>query len=152
MLPLFLLLVSPPVPFALMPFLSLSLANLGVACPPRLRAAMPTPIRDRLAYLSSSEGVMQVHAFGAVSELIVASMLPVLSLITRQSRLIALTLFWLQYVVRRTRTNQLSRQALDVIVAKADSLLSHRLVPSMARSAFDAFKTTLSRAATTLVV
>jgi hypothetical protein len=78
------MLLSPPMPFALMPFLSLAFLNVCHAYG-RAAAKLPGPVGPyvggKMAYCTTDEGAMQVSAFGAVSEVIVAVMAPLLCVI-----------------------------------------------------------------------
>ena len=70
------MLLSPPMPFALMPFLSLAFLNVCHTYGSKV-ANLPF-IGPRIVYFTTPEGTFQVLAFGAVSEVMVAFMTPML--------------------------------------------------------------------------
>ena len=71
-----LMILTPPMPFALMPFLSIALLNVCAALKGHTDK-MPGFIGSRIAWFAGEEGTMHAQSFGAVSEVIVTMMSPV---------------------------------------------------------------------------
>merc|ERR1719378_1473134 len=109
-----------------MPFLSGALLNVVHGFGPQI-AALPEAIRTRVQYLTPPEGAFQVAAFGAVSEVIVTFMGPML-IVLQGFRAAALTFFYFQYVCRRYNTNPQTVQVVGLFVQKADGICKHRFV------------------------
>ena len=69
------LLVSPPLPFAIVPFGAYAVhsvaSNYGSAVVPKLPGFIKGVLEPRLAFLLTEEGANMVHAFAAISELMV---------------------------------------------------------------------------------
>ena len=140
------MMVSPPVPFALMPFLSRALINVCNAYK-EVGEKLPGPlgriVGPRMAYFTTGEGQMQANAFGAVSEVIVTVMTPLL-IVVQGLRAALLGFFYFQYVVRRYRTNQLTVQAVTLFLERTDGFFSHRFVPTPVNTLYRRFKTGIS--------
>jgi len=152
MLLLFMLL-SPPMPFALMPFLSVALLHASPAIK-EVAVKLPGPLKsiigDRITYLCTAEGRFHVQSFGAVSEVIVAVMAPLLCVVQGMQAAI-LGFFFFQYVVRRYRNNELTVKAVDLFVERVDSLGKHRFVPMPVQTLYGKVKSVVGYAATKLV-
>ena len=121
------MLFSPPLPFALMPFLTGCLLNAvhGFQAPIQ---SLPDFLKSRLLYFTTPEGVFQLNAFGAVSEVIVTFMGPLL-VVVQGYRALLMSFFFFQYVARRYKSNQQTQQTVMIFTQKADGWFKHRLVP-----------------------
>ncbi len=116
--------VTPPMPFALMPFFALALHNVCHALK-QSAPKLPAFVGSRIAYVASEEGSLHVQSFGAISEVVVAAMSPLLVLL-HGMRMGFLAFIYFQYVVRRYRTNFMTKQAVGIFAEKIDSLAAHR--------------------------
>jgi len=139
------MLLSPPMPFALMPFLATCLLNV-VHGYRDILAKLPAFAKDRLEFLTTAEGSMQVNAFGAVSEVIVTFMGPPLVLI-QGYRALMLSFFYFQYVCRRYKTNEQTVHVVGLFVQKADGICKHRFVPAAVHPLYDKVKGLIRMAA-----
>lgn len=137
--------LSPPMPFALMPFLTGALTN-AVAGYKGVIAKLPAFARTRLEYLDSAEGQFQVHAFGTVSEVIVTFMGPLL-VVVQGYRAALLSFFYFQYVCRRYRSNPSTVQTVSLFVGKVESVCKHRYVPAPAQRGYETIKGAITWAA-----
>jgi len=139
------MLMSPPMPFALMPFLTGAFLNAvhGFAGP---IASLPEFAKSRLVYFTTAEGIFQAHAFGAVSEVIVTVMGPML-IVVQGYRALLLTFFYFQYVARRYKTNQQTSQSVRLLTEKVDGVVNHRLVPAPLRAVYGKAKNLIGFAA-----
>ena len=81
----------------------------------------------------------QVHAFGAVSEVIVTFMGPML-VVVQGYRALLLSFFYFQYVSRRYKSNPQTVQTVRLFVEKLDGICKHRFVPSPMQAAYDRIK------------
>merc|ERR1711904_533148 len=129
------MLLSPPMPFALMPFLALAFLNAVHAYADTLTPKLPAFLGSRLTYFKSEEGIFQVHAFGAVSEVIVTFMSPLL-IVVQGLRAGLIGFFYFQYVVRRYRSNQATVQTVQMLVEKIDGVLKHRYAPAFLQNVY----------------
>jgi len=120
--------LSPPMPFALAPFLAVAFLNVCATAKGRLPGALSF-VATKLDYFTTSEGSMQVHAFGAVSEVVVALMSPLLIFVQGVPAAL-LGFFYFQYVVRRHRTNHFTVQAVTLLTERTDGIFCHRFVPA----------------------
>ena len=147
------MLLSPPMPFALMPFLAGPMVNACLAFKPHT-AKLPGPlasvIGDRVVYLTTPEGQMQARAFGAISEVICAFMAPLLCIV-QGLRAAIMGFFFFQYVVRRYRTNELTVTTTNLLIDKADGLFRHRYVPAPLQNLYAKLKSFIALAANKLV-
>jgi len=132
------MMLSPPMPFALMPFLTGCLLNVVHGFTPQIQQ-LPEIVRSRLLYFVTPEGSFQVSAFGAVSEVIVTFMGPLL-VVVQGTRALLLTFFYFQYLSRRYRSNEQTVQCVRLFEEKADSILKHRLVPPPLQAAYERLK------------
>ena len=147
---LFMLLILPPVPFALMPFLALALLHSVHAVKEpaqKLPGPLSTFVGSRVAQLCTPEGQFQIASFGAVSEVILAVMTPVLCLV-QGFRAALLGFFFFQYVVRRSRSNEMTMKALDLLNERADGIFRHRYVPAPLQNVYSNAKKFIGRAST----
>ena len=69
-----------------------------------------------------------MHAFGAVSEVIVTFMSPML-IVLQGHRAALLSFFYFQYVARRYKSNPQTVQTVGLLVQRLDGFGNHRLVP-----------------------
>ena len=147
------MLLTPPMPFALMPFLCVSLVNVCHAYGATI-SKLPKPIGtyvgSRALYLTTPEGEMQAFAMGAVSEVIIAVMTPLLCLV-QGSRAAILGFFYFQYVVRRHRSNPLTVQSLELLVKQLDGVFQHRWSPAPLQTIYRRGKSGVAWAAQKLV-
>jgi len=127
------MLLSPPMPFALMPFLSLAFLNVCHTYVSKL-ATLPL-IGSRVVYFTTPEGTFQVQAFGAVSEVIVTFMTPML-IVVQGYRAALLSFFFFQYVARRYRSNSQTSQTVRLLVERVDGIANHRFVPAVVRTIY----------------
>jgi len=141
--------LSPPMPFALAPFLAMAFLNTCAAAKGRLPGALSF-VATRLDYFTTGEGSMQVHAFGAVSEVIVALMSPLL-IVVQGIPAALLGFFYFQYVVRRYRTNHFTVQAVTLLAERTDGVLCHRFVPAPLQTLYRKAKGLISFVATRFV-
>jgi len=148
MLVLFLL-FSPPVPFALMPFLSTCFLNVVHTYAGAL-SKLPSFLSSKLEYFRTAEGLFQVHAFGAVSEVIVTFMMPLL-VVVQGYRALLLWFFYFQYLVRRHRTNPTTVQTVQMLMQKLDGIAHHRFAPAILQTLYTRAKSLVSLAAEKLV-
>ena len=81
----------------------------------------------------------QVHAFGAVSEVIVTFMGPML-VVVQGYRALLLSFFYFQYVSRRYKVNAQTVQVVGLFVQKADGIFKHRFVPAPLQAVYTRFK------------
>lgn len=109
-------------------------------------AKLPAFAKDRLEFLTTAEGSMQVNAFGAVSEVIVTFMGPPLVLI-QGYRALMLSFFYFQYVCRRYKTNEQTVHVVGLFVQKADGICKHRFVPAAVHPLYDKVKGLIRMAA-----
>ncbi|KOO52742.1 phosphopantothenoylcysteine decarboxylase [Chrysochromulina tobinii] len=147
---LFMLLILPPVPFALMPFLALALLHSVHAVKEpaqKLPGPLSTFVGSRVAQLCTPEGQFQIASFGAVSEVILAVMTPVLCLV-QGFRAALLGFFFFQYVVRRSRSNEMTMKALELLTERSDSVFRHRYVPAPLQIVYSNAKKFIGRAST----
>jgi len=147
------MLVSPAVPFALMPFMAVALLNVCHAYKDigaKLPGPLGTMIGPRMAFFDTPEGAFQVRSFSAVSELIVAVMTPMLVAV-HGARAGILAFFYFQYVVRRHRTNELTQQAVTLLNQQVTGMLSHRFVPGPFMVLYGKIKMLVGKAAHYLV-
>jgi len=142
------MLLSPPMPFALMPFLTGALLNVVHGFQPQLQQ-LPEIIRSRVQYLITPEGAFQIAAFGAVSEVIVTFMGPLL-VVVQGTRAMLMTFFYFQYLSRRYRTNEQTVQVVRLFEEKADGICKHRLVPAPLQAGYDRVKGLIRFASTKL--
>ena len=99
-----LMLLSPPLPFGIMPFICVALLNV---LPAVQGVASGVPLLGpKLVWLNSDEGKMSVHSFGSVCEVMVSFMSPLL-IAVQGVRMAVLSFVYFQYVVRRKRTTYL---------------------------------------------
>ena len=87
-----------------------------------------------------------MQAFGAVSELIVAVMSPLL-VVLQGHRAAVLGFFFFQYVVRRYRVNALTVQAVGLLTSRVDGALNHKWCPRALGLAFGKLKAAVKWAA-----
>jgi len=136
------MLLTPPLPFALMPFLAIAFLNVCYAYKDlgaRLPGPLGTMVGPRMAFFTTEEGAFQVRSFGAVSEVVVAVMSPLLCVV-QGARAAILGFFYFQYVVRRYRSNQFTQLAVGHFDERVGSLLSHRFVPAPLKMVYARFK------------
>jgi len=141
--------VTPPMPFALMPFFALALHNVCHALK-QSAPKLPSFVGSRVAYVASEEGSLHVQSFGAISEVVVAAMSPLLVLL-HGMRMGFLAFIYFQYVVRRYRTNLMTKQAVGIFAEKIDSLAAHRWCPPPLRAVPRGLKKLVAGMASTLV-
>ena len=122
------MLLSPPMPFALMPFLSLAFLNVCHTYGSKV-ANLPF-LGPRIVYFTTPEGTFQVLAFGAVSEVMVAFMTPML-IVLQGYRAGMLSFFFFQYVSRRYKSNPQTAQTVRMLVERIDGFAEHRFVPGV---------------------
>jgi hypothetical protein len=115
-------------PFALMPFLSVAFVNVCHTYAPTA-ARLPAFISTRVQYFTTPEGTFQVHAFGAVSEVMVTFMSPLL-VVVQGYRAALLGFLFLQYVARRYKANPQTSLIVGLLVERLDGIAQHRFVPS----------------------
>lgn len=132
------MLMSPPMPFALMPFLTGALHNAIHGFAPQI-AVLPDFLKSRLQYMQTQEGAFQIAAFGAVSEVIVTFMGPLLAVV-QGYRAMLLTFFYFQYVCRRYKTNPQTVQTVGLFVEKLEGVCKHRLVPAPVQNVYSRLK------------
>jgi len=139
------MLLSPPMPFALMPFLSIAFLNVvhGYA---GYIAKLPEFARSRLIFFTTPEGTFQVNAFGVVSEIIVTFMGPML-FVVQGARALVLSFLYFQYVCRRYKTNAQTVQTVRLFVEKVDGIGKHRYVPAPIQTAYGRVKWAIGFAA-----
>lgn len=129
----FMLLVSPPLPFAIVPFGAYAVhsvaSNYGSAVVPKLPGFIKGVLEPRLAFLLTEEGANMVQAFAAISELMVLLAAP-LQLAVHGFRVVVLTGFYFQYVSRRYAASFWTKQAVVVISAKTHGFFHHAYCPS----------------------
>jgi len=142
------MLLSPPMPFALMPFLTAPFLNV-IHGYREVITKLPAFMRTRLEFFTTDEGAFQVSSFGAVSEVIVTFMGPALAVVQGYRALI-LTFFYFQYVARRYKSNQLTVQVVGLFVGKIDGVLKHRLVPSPLQQGYEQIKSLIGTIANRL--
>ena len=130
------MLLSPPMPFALMPFLSVAFVNVCHAYAGKL-AGLPL-IGSRVVYFTTAEGTFQAQAFGAVSEVIVTFMTPMLIVV--QGYRAGLLAFFFQYVARRYKSNPQTKQTVGLLVERIDGIAAHRFVPGGVRTIYGKVK------------
>ena len=140
------MLMSPPMPFALMPFLAPAFLNVCHTYGTQL-AKLPGFISSRAAYMTTAEGTFQVQAFGAVSEVIVTFMTPML-IAVQGLRAAILSFFFFQYVSRRYKSNPQTVQTLRLFVERVDSLFAYRFVPGGVRAMYEKVKGLIGSLAT----
>jgi hypothetical protein len=131
------MLLSPPMPFALMPFLSVAFVNVCHAYAGKL-AGLPL-IGSRVVYFTTAEGTFQAQAFGAVSEVIVTFMTPML-IVVQGYRAGLLAFFFFQYVARRYKSNPQTKQTVGLLVERVDGIAAHRFVPGGVRTIYGKVK------------
>ena len=88
----------------------------------------------------------QVHAFGAVSEVIVTFMGPML-VVVQGYRALLLSFFYFQYVSRRYKSNPQTVQTVRLFVDKLDSFGNHRMVPGGFKNLYAKLKQLVALAA-----
>jgi len=132
------MLLSPPMPFALMPFLAGAFHNVVHGYRDAIARA-PAMVKTRLEYFLTDEGAFQVHAFGAVSEVIVTFMGPPL-VVVQGYRALLLTFFYFQYVSRRYKSNPQTVQVVGLFVQKLDGVAQHRWVPPPVQAVYAKLK------------
>eukprot|EP00325_Prymnesiales_sp_UTEX-LB-985_P023884 CAMPEP_0174720684 /NCGR_PEP_ID=MMETSP1094-20130205/34191_1 /TAXON_ID=156173 /ORGANISM="Chrysochromulina brevifilum, Strain UTEX LB 985" /LENGTH=361 /DNA_ID=CAMNT_0015921209 /DNA_START=84 /DNA_END=1169 /DNA_ORIENTATION=+ len=143
------MLLTPPMPFALMPFLAIALLNVCYAykdVAARLPGPLGSMLGPRMAFFTTEEGAFQVRSFGAVSEVVVAVMSPLL-IVVQGARAAILGFFYFQYVVRRYRTNQFTQLAVSHFDERVGSMLSHRFAPAPLKMIFVRFKALIGKVA-----
>ena len=125
-------------PFALMPFLAVCLLNAvhGYA---DVIDKLPGFLKTRLQFFLTPEGAFQVHAFAAVSEVIVTFMGPPL-VVVQGYRALMLSFFYFQYVSRRYKTSQQTQQVIGLLVEKADGMFKHPRVPAGVHGVYEKAK------------
>jgi hypothetical protein len=80
-----------------------------------------------------------VHAFGAVSEVIVTFMGPML-VVVQGPRAALLSFFYFQYVCRRYKSNSQTVQTVQIFVQKLDGWCKHRFVPAPLQHVYERAK------------
>ena len=132
------MLLSPPMPFALMPFLAVAFLNVVHGYAAQI-AKLPGFLATRLQFFTTPEGTFQAQAFGAVSEVIVTFMTPAL-IVVQGARAGILSFFYFQYVARRYNTNPQTKQTVLLLVERLDGFAGHRLVPAPVKRLYDSAK------------
>jgi len=130
--------VSPPLPFAIMPFAAISLHNVCQQYAALVRS-LPNFIATRVQFLQTEEGGQMVKAFCAVSEVVVCFMGPV-AIAANGLRVAVLVFFYFQYVSRRFQSHYWTKQAVTLLTQKFDGWFHHRYCPVSIRMVFDRFK------------
>ena len=74
-------------------------------------------------------------------------MTPVLCLV-QGFRAALLGFFFFQYVVRRSRSNEMTMKALDLLNERADGIFRHRYVPAPLQNVYSNAKKFIGRAST----
>lgn len=136
-----LLLVWPPLPFALVPIAACAFhACLGrirtmlAACP----ASMRSMLESKFEQLDTPQGQVIIPHFAAVSELMVGIML-IVSLAGGLKNVIMLLLYW-QFLSWRYVNSQWSKHAFWAMREKLDGVFNHRFCPSPFRMLYDRVK------------
>jgi len=139
------MLMSPPMPFALMPFMSVAFLNVITAFSGYL-SKLPGFLRTRAEFFLTPEGVMSAQAFGTVSEVIVTFMSPML-VVVQGYRAALLGFFYFQYVARRYKSNAQTVQVVQLLVERVDGISQHRLVPAPVQQVYTKAKSLIAMAA-----
>jgi len=122
------MIVSPPLPFAIMPFAAVAVQNVCRAYAPLIQK-LPGFVSQRAAFLLTEEGGQMVHAFAAVSEVVVCFMSP-LVILAQGFRVAVVLFFYLQHIARRYESNFWTKQAVSQLTLKLDGFFSHRWCPA----------------------
>jgi len=132
------MLVSPPMPFALMPFGATALVNVCNCYRPIIEK-LPNMVSSRAQFLTTEEGANMAQAFGAVSEVIVAVACP-LVVAANGLRSAVLAFFYFQYVARRYNSSFWTKQAVTALTEKLNGIFHHRYCPAPVGMLFDRLK------------
>ena len=90
------------------------------------------------------------QAFGAVSEIIVAGLVP-MSVVTQGFRALPVTFLYFQHVARRHATSQLHQQAVSALATNLGGVFNHRYAPSFLGRLFDRLKSLVALLASKVV-
>lgn len=143
------IIISPPLPFAIMPFAATALHNVCrcyMAQLQMLPGFIGRAILPRAQFLVSDEGSQMVAAFSAVSEVIV-SCVSVLVIIAQGMRGAVLAFFYFRYVARRHATQYWTQQAVRALSDKLAGVFHHRWSPKPVGMLFDRIKSLVAMAA-----
>jgi len=144
------MLVSPPLPFALMPYAATALHTVCL-CYGGVFQKLPGPIGravvPRAQYLTSDQGTQMVQAFGAVTQVIVCLMSPMIVL-AQGLRAGVLVFFYFQYVARRHSHDYFTQQAVTTLTENMNGIFHHKWCPSPIGMLFDRLKGLVALAAT----
>uniref|UniRef100_A0A7S4F3V7 Uncharacterized protein n=1 Tax=Chrysotila carterae TaxID=13221 RepID=A0A7S4F3V7_CHRCT len=136
----FLLQMSPPLPFVLMPHVAYGAFHLVRALGPDRIGRVPFGfVRERATWLGSDEGIQMVLAFGALSEIMVALFTPV-TLVVHGARGIAVSFVYGQYLTKRYKTSWWTRTSIVALDEKAQGLMRHRYCPAIVTKAYEKIK------------
>jgi len=133
------MLVSPPLPFAIVPFAAYavhSVASSYGGAVQKMPEMLQGVLQPRLSWLLTEEGANMVQAFAAISELMVLLMTP-LQLLMHGVRALVLGGFYFQYVSRRYAASFWTQQAVTIISSKVGGLFHHRLCPTAVGALYD---------------
>ncbi|KAL1525288.1 hypothetical protein AB1Y20_020150 [Prymnesium parvum] len=143
------IIVSPPLPFAIMPFASTALHNVCHCYMPQLKMLpgfIGRAVVPRAQYLIGEEGGQMVAAFSAVSEVIVCAM-SVLVVMAQGLRAAVLAFFYFRYVARRHASNFWTKQTVSALHDKLSGIFHHRWCPAPVGMVFDRLKGLVALAA-----
>jgi len=133
------MLVSPPLPFAIVPFGAYALHSVATnyghvvqKMPGMLRGF----VQPRLTFILSEEGGNMVQAFAAISELMVLLAAP-LQVAIHGGRVVVLSGFYFQYLARRYVASFWTQHAVKILSEKAAGIFHHRYCPAPVGMLFD---------------
>jgi len=128
----FLMQMSPPLPFALVPPACYALHNT-VRGNPSLVERLPGFVRNKAVWFVSEEGTQMALAFAAISEVMVGITAPI-NLFMHGMRVLPVSLMYIQYLFKRYHSPDgsawFTRVAVKALSDRAESIVHHKWCPA----------------------
>jgi len=135
----FMMQISPPLPFALVPMACYALHHTCRVYYSSLVPKLPSFLKDRAIWITTEEGTHMLMAFAAISEVMVGVTAPI-TLLTHGTRVLAVSILYIQYLLNRYNNSHWTQLAVGALTEKADGAFHHRYCPSPVGAIYDRFK------------